>query len=817
MDRCDFSSIMTCLKNHISESNQMNQPEFLYEVFEDFMDSPESKDFSFDNGLVCRWMTGQAKISPKICTYYARPSKQEKLAETLQHNLIPLMTDCNKALQDVYLLFMQDATISEAKKKKLAALYKPIDSRFLFLAKLISFGMERQFIKRDTRNQKLLAGGSLSPVILDYIMDSEVPRPCRHFLGREEELDELHTMLEENSKVFLYGIAGIGKSELAKAYAKQYKKYYTNILYVEYAGDLHQAVTDMDFTDDLPEDGEEERFRKHNRFLRSLKDDTLLIIDNFNVTATQDSFLPVVLKYRCRILFTTRSKFDGHCILQLKEIRDPASLFQLAAAFYSEAEVHQTLVEEIIEIVHRHTFAVELAAKLLENGILPPEHLLEKLREEKASLENEDKISAIKDGQNSKATYYNHIHTLFSLYSISVEQQEIMRNLCFLPPAGISARIFADWLGLTDLNDINDLIETGFVQATTRHTISLHPLIQEIALSETKPSVTACHTLLDSLQKICLMHGTEVSYYKKLFQTVGNIMRMMEKDDLTKYLLFLEDVFPYMEKYRYRKGMKEIILEMKQLLKGNENGSATDRALLLDYQACMETKPEKAIKLEKEALAQIKEITEDNAHLVSNLHANLGGLYRMNGQAELAKEHMEKGIFLLEQYQLLYTNDSIPQINNYAALLTELQEPERAMAALQKLAQIIKEYNSDTCLDYAQVQESMGNICLITANISQAKTHFKKGMKIYENVWADEPELIEEKYQEIQELYPQVGIALANFSIAIAICTEFLRRSCASPPIDVIALIGRELIAVRPDRRNPRYLRARTATTFQYR
>ena len=626
--------------------------------------------------------------------------------------------------------------------------------------------MERQFIKRDTRNQKLLAGGSLSPVILDYIMDSEVPRPCRHFLGREEELDELHTMLEENSKVFLYGIAGIGKSELAKAYAKQYKKYYTNILYVEYAGDLHQAVTDMDFTDDLPEDGEEERFRKHNRFLRSLKDDTLLIIDNFNVTATQDSFLPVVLKYRCRILFTTRSKFDGHCILQLKEIRDPASLFQLAAAFYSEAEVHQTLVEEIIEIVHRHTFAVELAAKLLENGILPPEHLLEKLREEKASLENEDKISAIKDGQNSKATYYNHIHTLFSLYSISVEQQEIMRNLCFLPPAGISARIFADWLGLTDLNDINDLIETGFVQATTRHTISLHPMIQEIALSETKPSVTGCHTLLNSLQKICLMHGTEVSYYKKLFQTVGNIMRMIEKDDPTKYLLFLEDIFPYMEKYRYKKGMKEIICEMKQLLKGNGNGADTDRALLLDYQACMETKPEKAIKLEKEALAQIKEITEDNAHLVSNLHANLGGLYRLNGQAALAKEHMEKGIFLLEQYQLLYTNDSIPQINNYAALLTELQEPERAMAALQKLVQIIKEYNSDTCLDYAQVQESMGNICLITANISQAKTHFKKAMKIYENVWADEPELIEEKYQEIQELYPQVGIALARGILA---------------------------------------------------
>lgn len=61
MNRCDFSSISTCLKNHISESNQMSQPDFLYELFEDFMDDPANQDFSMDNGLVCRWMTGQAK------------------------------------------------------------------------------------------------------------------------------------------------------------------------------------------------------------------------------------------------------------------------------------------------------------------------------------------------------------------------------------------------------------------------------------------------------------------------------------------------------------------------------------------------------------------------------------------------------------------------------------------------------------------------------------------------------------------------------------------------------------------------------------
>ena len=738
----------------------MSQPDFLYELFEDFMNDPANEDFSMDNGLVCRWLTGQAKISPKISSYYSKSGNQKKLAETIHQNLLPLIPDCNMAMQDIYTLFMQDDTISDAKKKNLASLYKPASSRLLFLAKLISFGMERQFIKRDTKNQKLIAGGALSPIVLDYIMDSEVPKPCRHFIGRDKELEELYTMLEENRHVFLCGIAGIGKSELAKAYAKHYKKHYTNILYVEYTGDLHQDITDMDFIDDPPEISEQKRFQRHNRFLRSLKSDTLLIIDNFNVTATQDIFLSVVLKYRCQILFTTRSNLNEYCTFQLKEINDINTLFQLTSIFYSDADKHRSTVEKIIETVHYHTFAVELAAKLLENGISTPNQLLAKLQEERASLDNEDKIRIIKDGQSSKATYYSHIHTLFSLYALSQKQQDIMCNLCFLPSTGISARIFAKWLELPTLNEINDLIETGFVQTTTRHTISLHPMIQEIALSETKPSVNICHILLDSLQKICLMHGIEVDYYKKLFQTIGNIIELIEKDDMPKYLLFLENVFPYMDNYNYQKGMREIIQELKNLLKHKDIGTDSDRALLLDFQATLEIKPEKAIKLEKDAIALIKEITEENAHLASNLHSNLGGLYRMNGYPDLAREHMEKGLFLLEQYNLLYTHDGIPQFTNYAMFLAEQQAPEKEISVLQKLSKGIKEYNSDCCLDYATVQESLATIYLMTANLPKAKTHFKRACKIYEKIWADEPEMIKAKYQEIQELYPQIGFSI---------------------------------------------------------
>ena len=62
MERCDFGSIMTIIRRYISEDKGMNQIDFTYLLFDTFMCSDEAIDFDFDNGQVCRWMTGQAKV-----------------------------------------------------------------------------------------------------------------------------------------------------------------------------------------------------------------------------------------------------------------------------------------------------------------------------------------------------------------------------------------------------------------------------------------------------------------------------------------------------------------------------------------------------------------------------------------------------------------------------------------------------------------------------------------------------------------------------------------------------------------------------------
>lgn len=432
MERCDFCSAMKIIREYISDERGLDQAEILYRLFENFFRSVEGENLVLDNGQVCRWLNGQAKLSPQIISYYLPSDRKQELADDIESNIIPLVVDIGMVTQRLYELVLHDGSISDQKKEDLFQCYpcKSAADEAAFLAGILLFTMERTFIKRNAQTKELLAQGRLSPIIRDYVLDSAIPKPCKWFCGRTEELEQLHALLEAEGKVFLYGIAGIGKSELAKAYAAQYRQFYTNILYLTYSGDLMKDIIDMDFVDDLPTDSQRERFRKHNQFLRSLKEDTLFVIDNFNSTETQDDFLSIVLKYRCHILFTTRSKIAGRTDYLLEEISDREALSGLFTHFYSEAQMHRPIVEQIIEAVHSHTFAVELAARLLERGMLSPSVLLQKLQTQKTAMDAADQIGADKDGRRQKATYYGHIHTVFPVPTFGARTKYSART-CF--------------------------------------------------------------------------------------------------------------------------------------------------------------------------------------------------------------------------------------------------------------------------------------------------------------------------------------------------------------------------------------------------
>lgn len=751
MERCDFCSVMAIIRKYIGESYDISQTDLLYELFAAFANDEQNYEYVFDNGLVCRWFKGAAKISPQITRYYTDEHNKKRLSSDIEKKILPLMVDGDMAMQEIYHLIVFDTTISDGAKQRLTSGYPFPNSeeKADFLSAVLCFSMERSFIKREVGSKKLSAGKALSPIINDMIFGADVPQPCRYFCGRDKELDELHNQLSENSKIFLQGIPGIGKSELAKAYAKKHKKDYTNIIYINYSGSLKADIVNLDFADDYnASEPEAERFRRHNRFLRSLKDDSMIIIDNFNAIATDDELLSEVLEYSCRILFTTRSRFDDYDTYTIEEMPDDA-LLELTGKLFTDADKYQAILSEIIHTVHGHTFAVELAARLLEVGILDPDQLLEKLRTEKAAMDSKDKVSAKKDGKSKKATYYTHIHTLFSLYKLSSAETYIMCNFALAPRNGIAAKLIALWLKLENMNFINELIERGFVQLLPGQIIVLHPMIQEIALDETKPSVTKCNTLLKSIQHICLRHGEDVLYYRQLFDTIETIIDLIENDDMDFYLRFLEDVFPYMEKYEFS-NLRHIVTEkLYSLLSDDAVGTISDRALLLDYRATLEKDISKAIGYEKQAIAMINEVTAENVHLICNLYTNLANLYHQNDDISLALNSLEKAIRFAKRFNIIRHHDNIVRIYNYSLLLVSSGDIIGAVRELQNLSKMIETINSTKSLDYAMVQEKLGEIISLVGDKRQAFNHFKTAFEIYEIYYASDPNLLEEKRRKM--------------------------------------------------------------------
>ena len=175
MNRHDFSSVMAIIRYYISPDHNMNQGELLDELF--YSLHAESKEpIIFDGASVNRWLKGTERVSPIISRYYLKKRNRAKLAEDIEQYILPLMYDSDMAVQELYRLTVQDATISDRQKKKLLKAY-PCDTEqdaACLIAALLCFSMERTFVRRTPENMALMATGSLSPASAGFILNNRV-------------------------------------------------------------------------------------------------------------------------------------------------------------------------------------------------------------------------------------------------------------------------------------------------------------------------------------------------------------------------------------------------------------------------------------------------------------------------------------------------------------------------------------------------------------------------------------------------------------------------------------------------------------------
>ena len=290
-----------------------------------------------------------------------------------------------------------------------------------------------------------------------------------------------------------------------------------------------------------------------------------------------------------------------------------------------------------------------------------------------------------------------------------------------------------------------------YIETRSGSLILLYPMLREVAIADLQPSVISCRDMLSEIHIICLRQGEDIDNSKQFFEIIDNIMSTIKRDHLPSYLRFLEDAFNYMDKYGQTNSMKEAICQIREILKDESVGTVSDRAGLLNCETYMEPDLNKCIELEKQAIQMLGQIDQSTAYLAANLHGNLALYYKDQQKLDLAKIHMEQGIYLFENYPSEGKHDLMIQYSNYSVLLTDLGEPQKGYEILEKMARLVRETNSDQCLDYADIQQRMAYIALVMLDRKKAEAHFRKCMEIYSVAYEDSPNKILEIQSNIRK------------------------------------------------------------------
>lgn len=308
------------------------------------------------------------------------------------------------------------------------------------------------------------------------------------FCGRDAYLERIHDLFFGGSRiVFLYGIDGIGKTEIAKQYALKYRSQYDVIVYALYEHGLKDLViAETPFETEPPitrltvngvEETDEAYFRRKMNLIRKTADErTLIILDNYNVIHDDD--LSELLNGRYHLLVTTPyDNYRQFASVRIEEIEDMDALVSIFMNHYQGYAVERDDPDliRLIQSVRCHTFTVILLALHMENSGQSASEMLEVMNQEGIVSLNE-RVS-VPEGENDEA--YLMLIRMFNVFDLSEEEKIVLRLMSLLPLNGMPPMEFKNWAELPSTRVLVSLEKRGWISRTSWG-IALHPVVRKV-------------------------------------------------------------------------------------------------------------------------------------------------------------------------------------------------------------------------------------------------------------------------------------------------------------------------------------------------
>lgn len=354
-----------------------------------------------------------------------------------------------------------------------------------------------------------------------------------NFIGRANELDEIHEKIHDNNALFLSGIGGIGKTEIAKKFITEYRDEFDTVAFAYYQESIEHTICQEILINNMSMDEEEKESDYFDRVIEVLRKTTserdLILLDNFDVE--RDDRLEELLKCPCKFLITTRNRnikdwnYNEVIIDSMVDEDDLWSLF----ATYNDVEYEETetkAISKLIDFVDGHTMTVELISKYLRDSGLQPSTLYQRFLEKSGITNTDDNviINQRKDHKMNSESVNKHLSILFDVFDFGDEEKEVMSSISLFAGIRINRKRFESLCRIENISEnIDKLINEGWVEFNENtDKISLHQVIQDLIYSKLNPTTQNCSSIAEGMYQY-ITEGSENNSERRIKRKVYGI------------------------------------------------------------------------------------------------------------------------------------------------------------------------------------------------------------------------------------------------------------------------------------------------------
>ncbi|MEL6671673.1 MAG: tetratricopeptide repeat protein [Bacteroidota bacterium] len=340
---------------------------------------------------------------------------------------------------------------------------------------------------------------------------NDLPGRVQNFVGREEELSELETLLQgEKPVLLLNGIGGMGKTTLATKYLYKHLGSFDHVAWVSVLSENQVEEKSFQTAEEaiggdqtlfnnlkLPFDPEQAVSQRAQRVLGALgamKGNNLLVLDNvglsFKAIRASLKKLP-----HWQVLITSRKDLPGLAKKNLGEL-SPENAYELFTHYYLPKQGEEKDTETLLAQVGYHTLTIELFARCCaKSPATTPKKILALLEKKELSKLSYEVWTEHSDRE---VEVYGYLLAAFELAKDewSEEEKQLAIELSVLPSEEMSWELLLELFGISDDEQASfekalmGLVEKGWItRAVVGDTYRMHQLLQEVMRYQFPPDL----------------------------------------------------------------------------------------------------------------------------------------------------------------------------------------------------------------------------------------------------------------------------------------------------------------------------------------